>query len=1184
MYYIIIFFYMKKYLGNLMGGKLLILTPVVLLVVFVLYFLLSYIFEQPLVIKDLKVTNVTDTSVAISWLTDKPTTGYVVVADKNNFDLVTNLKSIKFSDDRELTKNRYTHHVTVSGLTPESNYYFNVVGNLKSATYAYPVITTPKTLETLKTPDVSYAELSTDSDDYIVYAELTGSQMVSVPLASNNTFTLDKALIRTSALDAFVTYKDKDIVSGQVVGGTRSSEYLFQVGSDTPAKINLEFKDKVTLNGNLISSVSAANSLCESHGVGSVWDYPSGSCPSGKANFRCPDLDTITPLECVPVSVATPAPATQTAPTAGVTVAPTPSATPPAAGECAKAKADGLAGRAVADQSIVNCKGSGTFGTCDKGKMYVSGGDLNGFYIDCPVAAKPGLSSTNTASLPTMTQSQCDTLLTDGKNGKSLDDGQIRSCAGQNSGTFLGCKDGKQYVSGGKFNGFWVSCSATDPSSAACNDPVTNKGGNLYANIDAQNNVNTPTCLSSDICDAQNGVKGAYEVFMGACRLKAAATAGGICYDSENNKGVWDTGLTKCTTSKVCATAINEKVKVPSAGGCVEGVGITDGTKCFTVNSANEKIPGIAKDGKCTLVAGGSCSSDDTSFIYDAGSQTCKYRQTGECEVVINGKPVKGTASTTGCTSDAICNARTANTFLAPDGSCKAKTIIAGDTCTTDQGNTGHYYPLQDAAGKVTTSCLDEAACYVKDHFNKWTGSSCVHDNNSSNAVGRKCFLSEPIMKGTTVIRTVTEESVTYNKTGSQYECRKTSGFCAQLGKQLDQLANTCVAPAEIGLIPHPICTVSVGTPPAPVTGNLYGTECRGDAICVAINGLGSKFDGVNACTTPEQDKKAGAACGSKPADNGKLYDTGKTGADKFKCNSPEMCANGGKASEWEVTGVGECQRKVIPSGRLSSNLTNLVDAQAAVLGVADESGLTKVKVSENGIYSVEGTGVTTKEIKVTTVKDGVAEIKFFNDANSNGLKDDGEEYITEPVSVKLEKTSDVVKYDLTVGWNLVAFNFVQSSFRKANELVNEITSQGGTAITVATYRNGKWLSFIQRSGKVMGDNFDIVPGEGYFIRVTKATTLDVGGTLVKENSNVYLSTGWNLLGFRTSADKKASDIIDGINKNTGVNVDTITRYVASKYENVVKDNTTLYGEDFKMESNRGYFVRAKMGGKVVSL
>lgn len=1169
-----------------MGGKLLILAPVVLLVVFVLYFLLSYIFEQPLVIKDLKVTNVTDTSVAISWLTDKPTTGYVVVADKNNFDLFTNLKSIKFSDDRELTKNRYTHHVTVSGLTPESNYYFNVVGNLKSATYAYPVITTAKTLETLKTPDISYAELSTDSDDYIVYAELTGSQMVSVPLSSNNTFTLDKALVRTSGLDTFVSYKDKDIVSGQVVGGTRSSEYLFQVGSDTPAKINLDFKNKVSLNNTLIGSVSAANSLCESHGVGSVWDYPSGSCPSGKANFRCPDLNTITPLECVPVSVATPAPVSQTAPTAGVTVAPTASSTPPATGECAKAKSDGLAGLSVADQTIVNCKGSGSFGTCNNGKMYVSGGDLNGFWINCPANTNPGLTATNTSVIPTMTQAQCDVLYADGNSGKSLDDGQIRACAGQNSGTFTGCNNGRQYVSGGKFNGFWVSCSATDPSSAACTDPQTNKGGNYYANVDAKTNVNTPTCLSSDICDAQKGVKGAYEVYMGTCRLKASASAGGICYDSENNKGVWNTGLTQCVTSKECATALNEPVKVPSASGCVQAVGIADGTVCFHTGNSNEKLPGISKDGKCVAVAGANCSSTDTSYIYDAATHTCVYKQSGECQVVIDGKTVKGNATASGCASDAICNARTANTFLAPDGSCKAKTVISGATCTTDQGNTGHYYPLQDLNGTVTTSCLDEIACYANNPFNKWNGSSCVYDKNTSNAAGKKCILSEDIKNGNTVIRTVKEESVTYSQFSANIVCRKTASFCAQLGKQLDTLANACVAPAVIGLIPHPVCTVTVGTPPVQVTGNLYGNDCRSDAICVATQGLGSKFDGVSACTTPEQDKKAGAPCGS-PADNGKLYDTGNTGADKFKCNSPEMCAkaaSGGKASEWEVTSVGECRRKATPSGRLSSNLTNLVDAQAAVLGVADESGVTKVKVSENGIYSVEGTGVTTKEIKVTTVKDGVAEIKFFNDANSNGLKDDGEEYITEPVSVKLEKTSDVVKYDLTVGWNLVAFNFVQSSFKKANELVNEITSQGGTAITVATYRNGKWLSFIQRSGKVLGDNFDIVPGEGYFIRVTKATTLDVGGTLVKENSNVYLSTGWNLLGFRTSADKKASDIIDGINKNTGVSVDTITRYVASKYENVVKDNTTLYGEDFKMESNRGYFVRAKMGGKVVSL
>lgn len=71
-------------------------------------------------ISEIRVTNVRDGSLTVSWVTDGPATGYV------NFGPTTALGSTAH-DDRGDTTVDDTHHVTLSGLLPETTYYFDVV-------------------------------------------------------------------------------------------------------------------------------------------------------------------------------------------------------------------------------------------------------------------------------------------------------------------------------------------------------------------------------------------------------------------------------------------------------------------------------------------------------------------------------------------------------------------------------------------------------------------------------------------------------------------------------------------------------------------------------------------------------------------------------------------------------------------------------------------------------------------------------------------------------------------------------------------------------------------------------------------------------------------------------------------------------------------------------------------------
>lgn len=74
--------------------------------------------------KDLKVTNITDTSFTVSWVTDNKTTGYIKYGTS-----ATAITTV-ITDDRDLitgSVGQYrTHHVTVRGLSPSTPYYYKI--------------------------------------------------------------------------------------------------------------------------------------------------------------------------------------------------------------------------------------------------------------------------------------------------------------------------------------------------------------------------------------------------------------------------------------------------------------------------------------------------------------------------------------------------------------------------------------------------------------------------------------------------------------------------------------------------------------------------------------------------------------------------------------------------------------------------------------------------------------------------------------------------------------------------------------------------------------------------------------------------------------------------------------------------------------------------------------------------
>ena len=73
--------------------------------------------------KQVKLTNITDNSFVVSWITDEATTGFLRYSINNSFDQLA-------EDDRDQLSNKVTnfksHHVTVKGLAPTTDYFFKI--------------------------------------------------------------------------------------------------------------------------------------------------------------------------------------------------------------------------------------------------------------------------------------------------------------------------------------------------------------------------------------------------------------------------------------------------------------------------------------------------------------------------------------------------------------------------------------------------------------------------------------------------------------------------------------------------------------------------------------------------------------------------------------------------------------------------------------------------------------------------------------------------------------------------------------------------------------------------------------------------------------------------------------------------------------------------------------------------
>lgn len=186
-----------------------------------------------------QTTNISDSSVVISWLTDKAATGFIQYGQSSNPDLVV-------SDDRDQERgtvdNYFTHLVTIRGLKPSTTYNFRI-GSAKKLYdqqgRPYQVTTGPS-LGSPPAADVAYGQVLTGSgepaDGALVYLTLSGTVPQAALVKSSGSWVIPLSTARSADLTSFTAYdpKSSQIQIQVQAGSLGNSTVITTTGQDSP--------------------------------------------------------------------------------------------------------------------------------------------------------------------------------------------------------------------------------------------------------------------------------------------------------------------------------------------------------------------------------------------------------------------------------------------------------------------------------------------------------------------------------------------------------------------------------------------------------------------------------------------------------------------------------------------------------------------------------------------------------------------------------------------------------------------------------------------------------------------------------------------------------------------------------------------------------------------------------------
>ncbi len=211
--------------------------------------------------KEVKVTNISDKSFTISWITDKTTVGYVVFGET----IGSLSQNAPDTDDSAKT----SHSITLVGLKPTTDYYFkiNSDGALKDNNGIAWKTKTGTTISTSTNTQIVSGSVVTQTGqplpDALVYLNTGSSSIISTKTSANGNFVIPLSKLRNSDLSGYPVLTAKSLIEILVQSGTgaiATAQIYLEATNPVPAMSigqNYDFRDEAP--NNTISENPEAN-------------------------------------------------------------------------------------------------------------------------------------------------------------------------------------------------------------------------------------------------------------------------------------------------------------------------------------------------------------------------------------------------------------------------------------------------------------------------------------------------------------------------------------------------------------------------------------------------------------------------------------------------------------------------------------------------------------------------------------------------------------------------------------------------------------------------------------------------------------------------------------------------------------------------------------------------------------
>jgi hypothetical protein len=284
-------------------------------------------------------------------------------------------------------------------------------------------------------------------------------------------------------------------------------------------------------------------------------------------------------------------------------------------------------------------------------------------------------------------------------------------------------------------------------------------------------------------------------------------------------------------------------------------------------------------------------------------------------------------------------------------------------------------------------------------------------------------------------------------------------------------------------------------------------------------------------------------------------------------------CASNGTVVEYNENTCGN---------KSSFNDTQKSDLISQVLGTTDsqvkavEDDTTdeyKIVVNQSGFWEVAG-----EQVYLEAGKDNY----LSYDINQNGQYDILIDPLYPSTTLDISNYKGYQKISLKEGINIISFDFLSTSDGesfKASELLSQINKNSVNVESITYFEGGKWAGGLRYGGEdyLLGNDFTLMLGRGYLVIANNDVEFSMPGYSVESSVPVNFSSGWNLVGIHGYTQAfTARTLVDSINTIEGLTADNVTWWPTSKgkYEGIQVEDGRTYGLDYPIDPVNGYFVR----------